>query len=208
MGWGSGAAEFPYLVSPAEALHANFDMQTVEVTDWKTNKGEHVDGTAAAQDVCLVFINSDSGEGYISWNGVKGDRNDLLPQKGGNELVTAVAANCGGRSESGAPLGKTIVVVHAVGPVILENWIEHVGVHAVLIAHLPGQESGNALADIIFGDHSPSGHLPYTIARSEDDYGPDSGILRMPNGVVPQQNFSEGLYFDYRYFDKHSLDPR
>ncbi|KAI6838998.1 glycoside hydrolase family 3 protein [Hortaea werneckii] len=208
MGWGSGAAEFPYLVSPAEALHSNFDMQTVEVTDWKTNKVEHVDGTAAAQDVCLVFVNSDSGEGYISWNGVKGDRNDLLPQKGGNELVTAVAANCGGQSESGAPLGKTIVVVHAVGPVILEDWIEHVGVHAVLVAHLPGQESGNALADIIFGDFSPSGHLPYTIARSEENYGPDSGILRIPNGVVPQQNFSEGLYFDYRYFDKHSINPR
>ena len=208
MGWGSGAAEFPYLISPSEALHREFNGQTVEVTDWKTNKVQNVDGTAAAQDICLVFVNSDSGEGFISWNGVKADRNDLLLQKGGDDLVTKVASNCGGRSERGAPMGKTIVVVHTVGPVVLENWIEHIGVKAVLIAHLPGQESGNALSDVIFGDYSPSGHLPYTIAQREEDYGPESGILRVPNGVVPQQDFSEGAYFDYRWFDRQGLKPR
>jgi hypothetical protein len=78
----------------------------------------------------------------------------------------------------------------------------------VLIAHLPGQESGNALSDILFGDVSPSGRLPYTIAKAEKDYGPDSGILYYPNGVVPQQDFKEGLYFDYRYFDKNDVSPR
>ncbi|KAK5128716.1 hypothetical protein LTR85_000049 [Meristemomyces frigidus] len=208
MGWGSGAVELPYLVSPAEALHANFDSQTVEVTEWKNNEVKHVDGTAAAQDLCIVFLNSDAGEGFISWGGIKGDRNDLYPQKGGDELVQNVAANCGGRDANGGPLSDTIVVLHTVGPTILENWIELPGVKGVLIAHLPGQESGNALADIIFGDYSPSGKLPYTIAKAESDYGPDSGILRMPNGIVPQQNFTEGLYIDYRYFDKHNVTPR
>jgi beta-glucosidase len=50
--------------------------------------------------------------------------------------------------------------------------------------------------------------LPYTIAKAEKDYGPDSGILYYPNGVVPQQDFKEGLYFDYRYFDKNDVEPR
>ncbi|TKA27515.1 hypothetical protein B0A50_04345 [Salinomyces thailandicus] len=208
MGWGSGAAEFPYLVSPAEALHASFDRQTVEITDWKTNDVKNVDGTAAAQDFCLVFISSDSGEGFISWNGVKGDRNDLFPQKGGDDLVKHVAGTCGGRDERGSPLGRTIVVLHTVGPTILERWIGHIGVHAVLIAHLPGEESGNALADIIFGDYYPSGHLPYTIAQRPEDYGPTSAILTTPNAIVPQQNFSEGLYFDYRWFDAQKITPR
>lgn len=207
MGWGSGAVELPYLVSPAEALLANFDDQTVEVTEWKTNDVEHVDGTAAAQDVCIVFINSDAGEGFLSWNGVKGDRNNLYPQKRGDELVRSVAANCGGR-DSNAPVSDTIVILHTVGPTILEKWIELPGVKGVLIAHLPGQESGNALADVLFGNVNPSGRLPYTIAKAEGDYGPDSGILRMPNGIVPQQNFTEGLYIDYRYFDKLNVTPR
>jgi len=209
MGWGSGAVELPYLVTPAQVLHANFDDQMVQLTDWKTNDVKHADGTAAGQDVCIVFINSDAGEGFIAWNGIKGDRNDLYPQKGGDELVQQVAANCGGRHEDGSgPVGETVVVLHTVGATILEKWIDLPGVKAVLIAHLPGQESGNALADVLFGDYSPSGHLPYTIAKREEDYGPDSGILRLPNGIVPQQNFTEGLYIDYRYFEKHDIEPR
>ncbi|KAK4569518.1 hypothetical protein LTR86_003281 [Recurvomyces mirabilis] len=208
MGWGSGAVELPYLVSPAEALHRQFESETVEVTDWRTNSINRVDGTAAAQNLCLVFINSDAGEGFISWNGIKGDRNNLYSQKGGDDLVRQVAANCGGKNENGEPASDTIVVLHTVGPTILEEWIDMPGVKGVLIAHLPGQESGNALADVLFGAYSPSGHLPYTIAKREEDYGPTSGILRYPNAVVPQQNFTEGLYIDYRYFDKHDITPR
>lgn len=200
-GWGSGAVEFPYLVSPAEALHNTFDSNRVQIKDYPTNDPDT--SAAAEQDICIVFINSDAGEGYVSWGGIKGDRNDLYAQKGGDKLVQKVAANCGGSGRS-----PTIVVYHNVGPVILEKWIDLPGVKAVLIAHLPGQESGNALADIIFGDINPSGRLPYTIAKHEEDFGPESKILYTPNGVVPQQNFSEGLYFDYRYFDKYNITPR
>ncbi|KAF2719439.1 glycoside hydrolase family 3 protein [Polychaeton citri CBS 116435] len=198
-GWGSGSVEFPYLISPAEALEREFDLQTVELTTATTNKEAHIDSTATGQDLCLVFINSDAGEGYLKWRDVKGDRNDLYPQKGGDDLVKSVGGSCG---------GNTVVVLHTVGPTILERWIDIPGVKAVLIAHLPGQESGNALADVLFGDVAPSGKLPYTIAKREEDYGPSSKILYYPNAVVPQQNFSEGLYFDYRYFDKHDIQPR
>ena len=198
MGWGSGAVELPYLVSPSEALHANFDHQTVEITEWGKNSDSHVDSTASEQDICMVFINSDAGEGFHNWNGVRGDRNDLYAQKEGDELVKDVASHC----------KNTIVVLHTVGPTILEEWIDLPAVKAVLIAHLPGQESGNALTDVMFGDVNPSGRLPYTIAKSEEDYGPDSGVLYYPNGVVPQQNFKEGIYIDYRYFDKHNITPR
>jgi len=52
----------------------------------------------------------------------------------------------------------------------MESWITHDNVTAVLIAHLPGQESGNAIVDVLFGDVNPSGKLPYTIAMKEDNY--------------------------------------
>ena len=197
-GWGSGAVELPYLVAPSEALHANFDSQSVEITDWEKNSVDHIAATAGEQDLCLVFISSDAGEGFTSWNGVRGDRNDLHPQKGGDELVKQVASNC----------ANTVVVLHTVGPTMLEEWIELLGVKAVLIAHLPGQESGNALAEVVFGDHNPDGHLPYTIAKRAEDYGPSSGVLYYPNGVVPQQDFTEGLYIDYRYLDANDIEPR
>jgi beta-glucosidase len=150
----------------------------------------------------LVFANSDAGEGFVAWDGVRGDRNDLFLQKDGDDLVLEVADHCGGGS------GSTVVIVHSVGPVVVEKWINHPGVKAVLAAHLPGEESGNALASIIFGDESPSGRLPYTIGESLDDYGEGAKVLYYPNGVVPQQDFEEGLYIDYRHFDKFDIKPR
>jgi beta-glucosidase len=207
MGWGSGSADLPYLISPAQALQANFQKRSVVLTEIRTLEAGKVKDTALEQDLCFVFVNNDSGEGYLRWNGVQGDRNDLFVQNNGDALVEIVAQNCGGHDANGEA-GKTIVVLHTVGPTILERWIDLPGIKAVLNANLPGQESGNALADVLFGEVSPSGRLPYTIARAEEDYGPTSTIMRSTNALTPEQTFSEGLYIDYRYFDKYGVTPR
>ncbi|KAH7006431.1 glycoside hydrolase superfamily [Fusarium venenatum] len=200
-GWGSGAADFPFLITPVEALQKNFKKDKVQVSEFLSNKIKDLK-KIKEQDVCLVFANSDAGEGYIGWSSVRGDRNDLFLQKGGNALITQVADNCGDGT------GTTIVVIHAVGPVVVESWIDHPRIKAVLTANLPGEESGNAIASILFGDESPSGKLPYTIGRSLADYGPGGQVLYLPNGVIPQQDFDEGLYIDYRHFDKYNVDVR
>ncbi|CAN8100736.1 unnamed protein product [Discula destructiva] len=202
-GWGSGAVNFPYLVPPVDALRDGFDMSQVQVSEYLTNKPSFsADASILDQDVCIVFANAAAGEGFVRWEDVSGDRPDLNLQKGGDDLIVKVAKGCGGGS------GEVLVVIHAVGPVVMEKWIELPTVKAVLLANLPGQESGNALADIIFGDESPSGHLPYTIGQSLEAYGPAGQIMYLPNGVVPQQDFTEGLYIDYRYFDKQGIKPR
>ncbi|KAJ4298329.1 hypothetical protein N0V88_003354 [Collariella sp. IMI 366227] len=204
-GWGSGAVNFPYLVSPIEALRREFDASKVELREYLSNKpglGGKDKNTIEDLDVCIVFANADSGEGFAKWSDVSGDRPDLKLQNGGDDLVVDVASKCGGGE------GDVVVVIHAVGPVLMEEWIELLNVKAVLFANLPGEESGNALADILFGDKNPSGHLPFTIGKSLKDYGAGGQVLYLPNGVVPQQDFSEGLYIDYRYFDKHDIDPR
>lgn len=203
-GWGSGAVEFPHLVTPVDALLSAFDEKSVEVTSVLDDDAllKNPPSSLQNQDLCIVFVNSDGGEGYLSWNGIRGDRNDLYLQKGGDKLVQRVAQNCGNGT------GHTIVVVHAVGPVILENWIDLPEVKAVLLANLPGEESGNALADVLFGDVDASGRLPYTVGKSLNDYGKGGQILYYPNGIIPQQDFDEGLYIDYRHFDKYSIEPR
>ncbi len=133
--------EFPYLVTPLEALKAAFNPDTVNLNTFPVNNPPFKKTPKILEDqhLCIVFINSDCGEGYLAWEGIRGDRNDLYPQKGGDELVQKVAKGCGKGK------GKTIVIVHAVGPVVLEKWIDLPGVKAVLLANLPGQESGNAL---------------------------------------------------------------
>lgn len=207
-GWGSGAADFPHLIAPFDALNSTFDHSAVEITAHKKQAAKHAGGLAENQDLCIVFANSDAGEGFLSWGPVKGDRPNLKTQKQGDTLIAEVAKKCGNAYQANGYGANTIVVLHTVGPVIMEHWIDLPGIKTVLVAHLPGQESGNALADVIFGKVNPSGKLPNTIAKDEEDYGPTSKILTIPNHVVPQQNFTEGLYFDYRYFDKHNITPR
>lgn len=49
-------------------------------------------------------------------------------------------------------------------------WVSHPNIKAIVWPGLPGQESGNSIADILFGDINPSGRLPYTIAQKAEDY--------------------------------------
>ncbi len=197
-GWGSGAVDFPHLVPPIEALESSFDLDSVDITAILTNDlPKNWYSSRGSQDLCLVFINSDAGEGYISWKGIT-DRNDLYTQKGGDELVKKVAKEC----------SQTVVIVHAVGPVVLERWIDLPNVKAVILANLPGEESGNAMADVLFGRVDASGRLPYTVGKSLSDYGPGGQIMYKPNGLAPQQDFKEGLLIDYRHFDNQSITPR
>jgi len=65
---------------------------------------------------------------------------------------------------------------------------------------VPGQEAGNSLVDVLYGDWNPSGRLPYTIAKRPEDYPAQiitgigiPGIISIP--------YTEGLEIDYRHFD-------
>lgn len=115
-------------------------------------------------------------------------------------LVTNVASKC----------PNTIVVIHNAGIRLVDAWIEHPNVTAVVYAHLPGQDSGRSLVPLIYGDVSFSGKLPYTVAKAEADYGNLLEPVRADNvsNYYTQANFTEGLYLDYRYFAAQNITPR
>jgi len=198
MGWGSGTAEFPWLVSPLEAIQTRGRKDHTTVSWFLDDFNLVAAGTAVIQkDVAIVFVNSDSGEDYITVDGNEGDRRNLTAWHGGDDLIKTVAANN----------NNTIVVVHSVGPLILEEWIDHPNVTAVLWAGLPGQESGDALADVLYGDWNPSGKLPYTIAKNASDYS--GGIVTDSDPVsIKQVPYTEKLLIDYRHFDTFGIQPR
>ncbi|KAF7877017.1 uncharacterized protein EAF02_008237 [Botrytis sinoallii] len=190
MGWGSGTADFPYLVAPYDALKVKAATDGTTLTLSNTDSTSTGASVASAAATAIVFINSDAGEEYITVEGAKGDRINLDPWHSGNALVAAVAA-----------VNKnTIVVVHSVGPLILESILALPNVIAIVWAGLPGQESGNALVDILYGSVSPSGKLPYTIAKTQADYG-----TAIASG---DDSYAEGLFIDYRHFDQSSIVPR
>ncbi|WVF70507.1 hypothetical protein IAT40_005297 [Kwoniella sp. CBS 6097] len=199
MGWGSGTANFPYLVDPLQAisLQARHDGTTLEwwLNDFDTGSAAY---WATGTEVAIVGINADSGEAYITYDGNEGDRNNLTAWHNGDELVKAVAgAN-----------NNTIVVIHSVGPITMEEWIDHPNVTAVLWAGLPGQESGNALVDVLYGAYNPSGRLPYTIAKSRDDYSADIDYVNSSSPEHPEVVYAEGLKIDYRWFLSKNITPR
>lgn len=155
-------------------------------------------GNVAIQsEVAMVFVNSDSGEDYITVDGNEGDRKNLTAWHGGDQLILAVAAQN----------RNTMVVVHSVGPLIIEPWIEHPNITAVLWAGLSGPETGNSLVDVVYGDVNPSGRLPYTIAKNASDY-PAQLVLGGGGDTILQINYTEGLFIDYRHFDANNIEPR
>ncbi|WYZ35379.1 hypothetical protein EsH8_X_000026 [Colletotrichum jinshuiense] len=88
-------------------------------------------------------------------------------------------------------------------------WANHPNVKAIIAANLPGQESGNSLVDILWGDVNPPGSLPYTIPVKETDYTPPIFNLTEPvtNSTVWQADFTEGQLIDYRHFDTKNITP-
>lgn len=199
LGWGSGTANFPFLVSPNQAIskyvlaHGGKDVQgTFDNYDIGT-----ITSIASQADVAIVFVNTDSGEGYITVDGNIGDRNNLTLWQNGETIINATAAVC----------SNTIVVVHSVGPVLLTSWYNNPNITGIVWANIPGEESGNSLVDIVYGAVNPAGRLPYTLGATRESYGTD--LLYVPNNgdAAPQENFAEGVFIDYRAFDKFNETP-
>ena len=139
---------------------------------------------AALADAVVVsvgFNEHSESEGF--------DRSFELPF-GQNELIQTVAA----------ANRNTIVTICAGGNVDMQPWIHDVP--AILDTFYPGQEGGPALAQIIFGEHDPEGHLPASYAANWSEnptyhnyYGP-----KVPWGTVEPVKYAEGVYVGYRYY--------
>jgi beta-glucosidase len=124
------------------------------------------------------------------WEGEGADRVDMcLPNKQ-NELIEKVAA-----------VNANVVVVLNLGSPVEMPWLDQVS--GVLQMWYLGQETGNALADVLFGDVSPSGRLPTTFPKVLKD---NPTYINFPgeNGRV---NYGEGLFVGYRYYEKKEILP-
>lgn len=104
---------------------------------------------------------------------------------------------------------KTIVVMHGGGVADMHPWAKKVG--ATLQAWFPGQQGGQALAEILYGKVNPSGKLPITIDKHIEDnpsYAsyPDPAAYRGDNALT-EMTYSEGLYMGYRGYDKKHAKP-
>lgn len=134
-------------IDKAAAAAQNADVAIIVVggssaRDFKT---KYIDTGAAVTDINSVS-DMESGEGY--------DRANLDLMGKQLELLKAVEAT-----------GTPIIVIYIQGRPLNMNWASK-NADALLSAWYPGQEGGNAIADVLFGKYNPAGRLPMSIARS------------------------------------------
>ncbi|MEN8226739.1 MAG: glycoside hydrolase family 3 C-terminal domain-containing protein [Bacteroidota bacterium] len=96
---------------------------------------------------------------------------------------------------------NVVVVLNNGTPVLMDGWIDRTPV--IIEALYPGQEGGNALAEILFGDISPSGKLPLTFPEKWED----SPVYKSYPGEKEIAHYSEGIFVGYRYFDRENIEP-
>jgi beta-glucosidase len=129
----------------------------VNPIDWYSGEAQDADATIACLGISQL-IEGEEGESLESH--FKGDREDIrLPQNQIDFLKTIR------RSAK-----KLVVVMFGGSPIAFPEVFDLAD--AVLFVWYPGQEGGNAVADVVFGDAAPSGRLPLTFPKSVDDLPP------------------------------------
>ncbi len=144
---------------------------------------------AAAADIAIVCVGR-NGE----WDTEGSDLQSIRLPGRQDELVSAVAA----------VNRRTIVVLQTGGPVEMP-WLAEV--EAVLQAWYPGQEAGNAIADVLLGAAEPGGRLAQSFPAKWNDNPTHSQDREIYPGLNGRVRYEEGVFIGYRHYDRQGITP-
>ncbi len=184
-GAGSAGVLLPYNITPLAGITSRAGGGIT--VSYSQGDGASVSAAAAlasTSDVAIVCVGQQTSEGS--------DRASLSLPNGQDALISAVAA----------ANPHTIVVIYS-SSAMLMPWASQVA--GILFAWYPGQENGNALAQVLFGDLNPSGKLPVTIPASASQVCA-STTAQWP-GLLGHAVYSEGLQVGYRWYDANNVTP-
>jgi beta-glucosidase len=171
--------------SGAGFLSPRFRVGIMREGSWVEDAAKTLAGKADVVIVAAGFNPESESEGW--------DRTFALPP-GQDELIQEIAVLN----------KKTIVAVTSGGGVGMRSWIDKIP--GLLQAWYPGQEGGTALAEILFGETNPSGHLPATFEKQWDDnpahnnYYPATGSNKI--------EYKEGVFVGYRGYEQNHTQPQ
>ena len=153
-GSGSSYVYPPYLITPYEALNWKTRQTKGQISAYFDNLNHTLQASwaqTAMADACIVDVRTQCGEGQ--------DRMNLTASYEGDQTIVAVANAC----------NNTVVLYSSCGPFAAASWFDHPNVTAILDCGGLGQDAGNSIVDVLFGDVNPSAKLPYTIAYNVRD---------------------------------------
>ena len=142
---------------------------------------------ASSCDNAIIFAGRE-GE----WDTEGSDLPDMILPGRQNELIARVAA----------VNENTIVVLQTGGPVEMP-WINDVA--AVVQFWYPGQEAGNAIADVLFGFAEPGGRLPQSFPVHLSDNSSITGDPLVYPGLNGEVEYQEGVFVGYRHYDTRKI---
>ena len=145
----------------------------------------------ADTDVAVYVIARNSGEGSDRYNR-EGDYLLFAEEKKNLEMVAA-------------HFKKTIVILNIGGVMELSGVKAIPGINAILLMGQLGNIGGDALADVVTGKVNPSGKTVDTWAKNYMDY--PSSAKFSHNGSVHDEEYEDGIYVGYRYFDSFGVEP-
>jgi beta-glucosidase len=141
---------------------------------------------AKVSDVAIVFAGTNANyesEGF--------DRKNLsLPNEQDMLIKEIVKAN-----------PNTVIVLTTGSPVLMNEWVDDVP--GIIEAWFPGEQAGNAIAEILLGETNPSGKLPMTFPQRWEDCSAFNTYMK-EDGTT---RYEDGIYVGYRHFDKNNLIP-
>jgi beta-glucosidase len=187
---GSSATIPPYAISFFDGLKTAGAAKGVTVT---TNASAAAASTADVAIIPVTMAWEDEGEGYD----VGKDRQDLT-LSGAHPIHWGATKPAAFIAQAVAANPNTIVVLAVGSAIVMEDW--YAGPKSIVQTFYPGQEGGNALAALVFGDANFSGKLPFTVAMSPADYPPFMNNI----GGDAKVDYLHG----YRKFEKEAKAPR
>ena len=151
------------------------------------------DDISAGGDACIYVVARQAGE--------SSDRNlDRFEYHLAHEEIDNL-------KKVASAYAKTILVINCGAPMDLSPIDGVDGINAVVYFCQQGMEGGNGFADIVTGAVSPSGCLGATWPRKYDDI-PNAMEYSYLKGHTDFEEYKEGIYVGYRYFDSFGVEPR
>src|SRR3954467_11159769 len=208
---GGGSAHIPEIgdkpdvVSPLQGITQRAQAQQDVVTYADGSSQDDAIAAASAADVAVVFVGDQDSEGN--------DRPTMSLASGNCSLAGCAPSTVDQDALISAVAGanpNTIVVLDTGGPVTMP-WLKQV--KGLFEAWFPGQEDGNAIAALLFGDVNPSAKLTQTFPASEKDLptagGKDQypGVTQSGDSVGPHSKYSEDMLVGYRWYDAKNIAP-
>jgi beta-glucosidase len=181
---GSSVVAPSFAMAPLDGIRALAGAIDVKYVPGPPLSAEDQEAVATADAAVVVagLAPEDEGEGG---GGTTGDRLTLELATDQEELITAIAA-----------LNPRTIVVLEAGSAVTMPWVDDVP--AILLAWYPGQMGGQAIAEVLFGEVGPSGRLPLTVPRAEED---------LPKFDNLHATVRYGYFHGYRWLDRRRVAP-